>query len=222
MIKDHMIVRYYDISQYPFVELIKNHFDVSELCSLHKERLDLLPIDKLSFENESKTKFHEFYYYKQRGGWPELVSTYNNFIREIIYPIIGEDFIYQYKPTFRIHLPNDQAVHKWHYDSDEDHRHPTGEINFQIAITKMIESSATWCETDIGKADYIPMNMFPGQFIQFCGNKCTHGNKNNQTNDTRISLDFRILPKRLCSSNQDSSSVTAGIKFAVGDYYKEL
>ena len=181
-----MIVRYYDTEKYPFIALISNVFNVSDLSMLHILRKDLSPERDLCFENESTTDFHKTYYEKQNAGWPELEETYRNFVKQVIRPVASEDFIYQYMPSVRFHLPNQKAIHKWHYDSDSDHRHPDGEINFQVALTEMNDSNATWCETAPGAKDYRPMVMLPGQFLQFDGNKCTHGNKLNESGKTRV------------------------------------
>jgi hypothetical protein len=216
-----MLVRYYDTEKYAFISEIKKVFGVSDLHYLHEERKDLMPGYSLTFENESTTNFHKAYYAKQNSGWPELESTYKEFVRNVVIPIVGEDCVYQYMPSVRFHLPDQKAIHKWHYDSDKDHRHPVGEINFQIAITEMNEINATWCESSPGAGDYRPMVMLPGQFLQFDGNKCVHGNKSNTSGKTRVSLDFRVSPRSVYNQNAGNISVSSGKKFVVGEYYRE-
>lgn len=216
-----MIKYKYDVNKYKFEEIIKNHFNVSDLSLLHKERNDLHPDNILCFDNESKTKYHELFYLKMNNGWEELEDAYHLFVKEEVGAIINEDFIYQYMPSFRVHLPNDKAIHKWHYDSDLDHLHPEWEINFQVALTDMYNTQATWIEVVPGLKNYLPMEMSYGEFYIFNGNKCTHGNKENISGKTRVSFDFRVLPK---SKYNPSSieSVTAKKKFLLGEYYKEV
>ena len=49
-------------------------------------------------------------------------------------------------------------------------------------------------------------------------NKCRHYNKINQTNITRVSLDFRIIPySKFYTENK--KSITNKLKFELGDYY---
>jgi ectoine hydroxylase-related dioxygenase (phytanoyl-CoA dioxygenase family) len=124
-------------------------------------------------------------------------------------------------------LPNDRAIHKWHYDSDAEHKHPDWEINFQLALTKMFDSNATWIESIPGIKDYKPMELEVGQFSIFDGNKLTHGNKPNVTNKTRVSMDFRVIPydkyeqfkcKNFCWG-ESLESVTTSRKFDIGGYY---
>ena len=217
-----MIVRYYDIVKYPFISEITRFFGVTELSQIHKQRVDLLPEQKLNFETESVTDFHRTYYEKQRSGWKALENSYMSFIQEVIEPIVGEKIICQDMPTFRVQLPGEKAIHKWHYDSDDDHHHPDGEINFQIPLTMMTKENATWCETSPGASDFIPMILMPGQFLQFNGNKCRHGNKENTSGISRVSLDFRVLPLAVYDEYTASTSLNSKKKFIVGGYYREL
>ena len=210
----------YDTDIYPFRELIKNLYKVNKLEKLHLERLDLLPEEKLKFENEASTKFHKIFYDKLNNNWKEFIDIYENFIKVEITKLIDEPFVYQYLPTYRVQIPNEKAIHKWHFDSDDDHKHPDGEINFCIAISKMKNSTAIWSESLPGKKDFSPMEIDYGKFFNFNGNKCTHGNKINISNNVRISLDFRILPKSEYTSQKIRTSVTSKKKFIIGEYYK--
>ena len=66
----------YDTDIYPFRELIKNLYKVNKLEKLHLERLDLLPEEKLKFENEASTKFHKIFYDKLNNDWKEFINIY--------------------------------------------------------------------------------------------------------------------------------------------------
>ena len=210
----------YDIKKYNFKKIVEEHFSVSDLATIHLEREELLPAQKLNFHNETRTKFHETFYSKLREGWPELMSSDEYFVRNEVKPHFEDTIVYQTSPSVRFHLPNDQAIHYWHYDSDPDHMHPEWEINFQIALTEMYDTQATWVESVPGLADYRPMEMKYGEYWVFNGNKCTHGNKVNTTEKTRVSFDFRIVPyKRYMENSKTLSSATKGRKFIIGDYY---
>jgi ectoine hydroxylase-related dioxygenase (phytanoyl-CoA dioxygenase family) len=216
-----MIKVKYNTSKYKFSEMVKDLFQVTDLQYLHLERKDLHPNDILVFDNESKTKYHNKFYQKMNSHWPALKNSYDLFIKNEITKYVKEDFIYQYMPSFRIHLPNDKAIHKWHYDSDSDHLHPEWEINFQVALTDMYNTQATWVESVPGLKNFKPMEMCYGEFYIFNGNKCTHGNKENTSGKTRISFDFRVLPKNKYNPTS-KESVTAKKKFLLGEYYREV
>ena len=212
----------YETKKYIFKDLIQNLYKITDLDQIHISKSDLLPKEELNFNNEASTAFHELFYKKLNNNWFEFIESYEKFINDEIGKIIKKPFLYQYLPSYRVQLPNDQAIHKWHFDSDEDHKHPEGEINFCLAITEMKDTTAIWCETEPGKKDFIPLEMKYGEFFQFNGNKCTHGNKINTSNNTRISLDFRILPFENYKPNKNKVSVANKKKFEIGEYYRLL
>jgi len=215
------IIKDYNLDKYNFCKEVKDIFNVKELKNLHTEREDLLPEGKLNFDNETKTDFHSTFYggLKSEKG-KAIKDIYNNFISEIIAPMFNRSFVYQAFPSFRVHIPNDQAVHKWHYDSDENHNHPDWEINFQLALTNMYESNAMWIESVPGLRDFKPLEMNLGQFAIFYGNQCAHGNKENTTGNTRISMDFRVIPYEKYDESKAKNSATANTKFVIGEYYR--
>ena len=212
----------YDTKKYLFKDLIIDLYGVSDLNKLHSLRSELLPKEKLNFNNEASTNFHQMFYKKLNDNWFDFINLYEQFIKNEISKIISKPFLYQYLPSYRVQLPNDQAIHKWHYDSDEDHKHPEGEINFCLAITEMKDSTAIWCESEPGKKDFSPLEINYGEFFCFNGNKCTHGNKTNTSNNSRISLDFRILPFNKYNPQKNKVSVANKKKFEIGEYYKLL
>ena len=77
----------------------------------------------------------------------------------------------------------------------------------------------TWVETVPGLKDYKPMEMSPGEFYIFNGNKCTHGNRPNNTDKTRVSFDFRVVPYERYNDGFKNISATKKQKFLIGSYY---
>jgi hypothetical protein len=215
------IIKKYNLNEYNFNKLVGDLFNIDNLTSLHHLEDSLCSSELLDQSNETETFFHNVFYSKLKEGWPEIEKAYEDFILNEVSPLFEEDFLYQKFPTFRVQVPNQTAVSKWHYDSDEDHKHPDWEINFQIALTEMNDSSATWVETVPGLNDFSPMNMEEGEFCIFNGNKCRHGNKANKTGKTRVSFDFRVLPISRHDENTTKESYY-GRKFAEGGYYKRF
>lgn len=216
------MIKRYEISKYDFHGIVAEAFNVDDLSNIHLLRNDLVPQEKLIFDNESKTKFHtHFYSLLNEGKLPRLESAYSEFVEREVGPFFSEDILYQYMPSFRVHLPGDKAIHKWHYDSDKDHCHPEWEINFHIPLTRTRDSQSIWIESVPGLGDYSPVNLEYGEIYIFDGNRCTHGNKENITDSTRVSFDFRIIPVSKFSVNQ-KESVTSSKKFVEGQYYRRL
>ena len=217
MIKKHV----YNTERYAFIALIEELFEGNDL-----QQLGAIDPDQYGFfsapGSDSDTVFHNRFYDRMRAGWPEMIDTYKRFLREVIAPImdIEDRLIYQKWPTFRIHLPNNVAVGGWH--KDEDYNHPKGEVNFIVAITEMFESNTTISESTPGKMDFRQLEMKPGEFTQFNGNQCIHGNLPNRTGVTRVSFDFRVLPTEQYNPEHDRRSLSKARKFVIGDYYDEI
>lgn len=209
----------YSIHAYPFKELIQDLYNVKQLQKIHIHLKDMLPSNELNFTNEASTLFHKKFYSKLNSDWKEFINIYKKFILEEVSKIVTKPFLYQYLPSYRVHLPNYQAIHKWHFDSDKDHKHPEGEINFCVPITQMKGSNSIWIESSPGKKDFKPMSLEYGNYMCFDGNKCTHGNKKNETDNTRISFDFRILPFSKYNKNSSNNSVSTKKRFVIGEYY---
>ena len=56
----------YDTKKYLFKDLIIDLYGVSDLNKLHSLRSELLPKEKLNFNNEASTNFHKMFYKIER------------------------------------------------------------------------------------------------------------------------------------------------------------
>lgn len=224
--ENHKKIRKYNSKNYNFTKIVQEAFDCTELERIHEIYPNMVPNAETLAKpwplNETTSDFHSTFYKSLDDRWDELSLMFDNFVKNEITEAVGEPFIYQKFPSFRIQTPGLKAVTKWHCDSDDNHRHPDGEINFIIAITKMFNNNTVWIESKPGLGDFEPLNLDPGEYVQFNGNKCIHGNKDNDTNFTRMSFDFRVLPLRNYKPGENRDSATKGNKFEVGGYYKEL
>ena len=224
--ENHKKIRKYNLNQYNFTKIVQEAFNCNELNKIHLTNKDMLPNARVLSRpwplNETTTDFHSKFYKSLDARWDELSNLFDNFIKNEIVKIIDEPFIYQKFPSFRIQVPGLKAVNKWHCDSDSDHRHPNGEINFIIAVTEMFDNNTVWVESKPNLGDFKPLNLNPGEYVQFNGNKCIHGNKDNDTELTRMSFDFRILPLKDYDPSKNKNSATKGNKFEIGGYYKEI
>jgi len=221
MLKPELIYRKFDTEKYNFKKIIEEIFQTNNLSQLHIQYKEHVP-EKLEFEYESKHWFNDIFYKALNTTHKEqLYSIYELFIKDEIAPLWqGIPFIYQIFPTYRTNLPGLKAINKWHRDGDESHCHQKNEINFHFPITKAFNTSAIWVESAPDKEDFFPLNADWGDLIQFNGNSCTHGNKTNEENATRISFDFRVLQMSLYDPNYDKKSLTGSKRFLIGEYYK--
>lgn len=220
----------FDSKKYNFGLFLEELFECKDLEQIHLTHKHLLPslatLQEKWPHNENSSDFHSIFYQKLNKPWKEIILLYENFVSNYVAKNIGEEFLYQRFPTFRVQLPDMKAVTKWHYDADLDHAHPLGEINFIIPITNMTGTNATWCESYPHSYDYQPMDIKIGQLLKFNGNRRHHGNKTNTTGKTRFSFDFRILPishtpaQGLYPESFGSSAIR-GQKWENGGYYKK-
>jgi hypothetical protein len=220
-----MIKYAYDTNKYRFREMVSELFGVGELERVHEIKPELVREEyrNLNIHNENTTDFHDIFYKKLNDNWTDLYEAYDDFIQNEIVPLVDEKFHYQYLPSFRIQLPYDnQAIHTWHYDSDQLHGHPIGEINFWLPLTKCYDTNTMWVESEQFKLDFKSLDGNYGDFWSTNANVCIHGNKPNITNSTRMSFDFRVIPLSKFDESNESKSVSKSNKFVVGSYYKEL
>lgn len=223
----------YDTKIYPFQKLVANLFTIDDLTEVHKKLQE--NYDQILFTNEQddRTNLHQTFYSKLNAGWKEFEETYKNFILNEVREVFQtEQIIYQTKPTFRVQLPGNIAVggnendskekYGWHKDTDENYNHPNFEKNFIIPLTRARETASVFIETSPQSDEFKPAIMNVGEFFQFNGGSCIHGNKKNITGKSRVSLDFRIVLPQDYNKQYSGSSKLSKKKFIIGHYYSKI
>lgn len=61
----------------------------------------------------------------------------------------------------------------------------------------------------------------PGEVLVFSGATLRHGNKPNHSDRTRVSFEFRVIPRDKYEA-RDEKSIVMGKRFALGDYFDEF
>lgn len=215
----------FDETKYPFYNTLVKIFNFSPLNKIHTFH-DIS--EQILFENDTATFFHKTYY--KSPYYPEVIDIYKNFVQKEVLPLFNQsDFIIQKEPSFRIHLPNNTALGKKTTDKDEivgihcdgDYGHPAEEINFMLSITGQEGTNSVYTESEPNKGDFSSVHIERGQFVSFYGNKCRHYNVKNTTDSTRISFDFRVIPKSVYKEN-GATAIHSNRKFTVGEYYSEM
>lgn len=203
----------YDTSKYPFRKIIQKILNQQNLEQIHKN-FDFFLLER---DKDQSTEFHKLFYSEyEASGFKDL---YEKFITTYVCKELETKVINQTKPTFRVHMHDNLGVGEFHRDSD--YQHPLEEINFLVPVTKAHETSTVWIETQPDKKDFMPINLEYGQCLVFRGGLLTHGNKINNTGDTRVSFDFRVIPESLFKPSQ-GASINSGMKFDIGGYYSLL
>jgi hypothetical protein len=140
----------------------------------------------------------------------------------------GGRIVYQRAPSLRIYNPSKQPSGQLHHD--RDYHHQPSELNFWMPISdKSFGTNSLWVESAPDRGDFRPLNLTYGQCLRFYGNLCRHQTFPNDTNTTRVSLDFRVVSTK--SGGHDPSfrkGVRRGGKsrfqtvFDVGGFYEEM
>ena len=199
----------YDIKKYPFLDILSLVFGTKNLHLLHEG----YQIEILKRQNDQNTPFHKTYY----DNFQLIKSVYTEFIREQIMPIFGEPIVYQKIPTFRIQMPDNVGVGECH--KDKQYMHNKEEINFFLPFTDAFDTNTIWAESEEDKGDYTPIEGKYGEFVMWEGIRLTHGNKLNQTKQSRVSVDFRVIPYSRWIP-MEGNAINTGIKFDIGGYYE--
>lgn len=216
-----MRIHKYDTDVYDFRNHFHNLWGVGEnLEDLHFKYKSPNIFD---MTNNSDTPLHDKFYDTLKEDIGQgFLKKYDDFVAQYIPDIIGEEFVYQAKPTLRIHFVNNWATPEFHVDTQEGYNHPDGEYNFIMPMTRCYDTNAVWVESQPNKKDFTPITMEYGDLFQFSGGTLNHGNKINKTATTRVSIDFRVLPMSKYNPEYPKTSNTKGTRFVVGGYYKEV
>lgn len=78
-----------------------------------------------------------------------------------------------------------------------------------------------WIESEEGAEDFRPYPVEVGEVLVFDGVNLAHGNKVNDTAKSRVSFDFRVIPRSEYRPRSDVS-VNTGVRFEIGGYFDEL
>ena len=134
-----------------------------------------------------------------------FLTVYENMIKDVILPYIKtrlkesqeetqqneQIFYYQYPPTMRIQPGPSKAFGKTH--SDNEYGHQPGELNFWLPLTDYkLTKTALNIEEVPGQGEFIELGCGYGEAGMFHGVDCRHFAKSNDSDYTRISIDFRV------------------------------
>lgn len=199
----------YDTELYPFRKIVEELIEDSNLEKLHLVK----NYDLYKRGTDQGTIWHKkFYENKER-----FLSVYDKLISDTVKPIFNEQIVYQKIPTFRVHLVKNLGVFEFH--KDRQYQHNQEEINFFLPITDAYDTNTIWVESEEDKGDYSPMNTNYGQLVMWNGCHLMHGNKINETSNTRVSVDFRIIPFSKWQEEENATSINMKTKFTIGEYY---
>jgi hypothetical protein len=209
---------FYDTVQFNFRDIVSNIFGVDNLKELHDtldKELDI-PDDP---SKDQSTVFHKIFYQGVDEKDSIFLEKYTQFVEHLCSLHFNrEDMVYQTRPTFRVHIPNNIAVAEWH--KDKAYNHSPQETNVFLPLTRAFDTNTVWAESEEDKGDYAPIEAINGQYCLWDGANLTHGNKKNTTGVTRVSIDFRLIPAN--DMKYSGTSVTNKVPMELGYYWSEV
>lgn len=202
---------FYDTKQFPFKDIVSEMMEFKKLEFLHY----IHDYELLVREKDQSTIWHKRYYSKFEE---KFLPTYLELIKELKYKFGCDEIVYQAIPTFRVQLANGNlGVGEWH--KDKTYNHGTTEVNFWMPFVDTNEYNTIWLESKEDKGDYKPYKVNYGEILVFSGANLHHGNKNNESDETRVSVDFRLVDPALFIPNE-AGSINMNAKFDIGGYFK--
>lgn len=144
-------------------------------------------------------------------------SIYEDFVRTITPG--GIEYCFQRIPTFRVHYPGATATKAFHRDSEYNHQH--GVINYWIPLTEAYGTNSIWLENPLEENTARPVHLRPGQMLRFDATSIRHGSLRNDSGQTRVSFDFRIIERKHFKP-AGLRTVTSNVELRIGEYYAIL
>ena len=139
-----------------------------------------------------------------------FTEAYLRLLRECILPHIGDasGMLFQKRPTFRCHVHGGgEATGCMH--KDVDNGHPATEVNFWLPLTTVFGSNSLFAESAPGKGDFAPFCLGYGEIQRFWGAECMHHTLPNESGATRVSVDFRVVPRCIFVAPADGAGTGA-------------
>ena len=215
----------YDNFLFDFRSIVVQWFeDDNILPSGGLERLHFHKVyDLFERKNDQSTIWHKCFYDKIRTD-NRFDHEYMSFLSQYIKPRFNDKIVYQKIPTLRVHLPNNVSVGEFHKDKhyrDKNWAEKVQELNYFVPLTKAYGTNTIWAETEEDKGDFQEISANYGECVEWSASKLTHGNKQILTSITRVSFDFRVVPKSRYIES-DHLTINTKIPFGIGGYYEVM
>lgn len=222
------VVYDYDTSDYKLRELIETIYN-TDIESLQTISKDFYSREAGTLQDVETDIHKKFYTYIKSND--TFKHAYCRLVRDIFDQFFPDEsvLIYQSFPSIRFQFTGNTCVPP-HCDSDDVGRHPDGERNFLLPITKMSGSTRLFIESEPKKSDYQGVDMEYGNILSFNGNKCIHYNTVNTESYMRVSFDFRVITlanymkylhkNDIAHTNPRDKESRKPVSMIVGGYYQ--
>jgi hypothetical protein len=198
----------YDVDSYPLDRLLADTLGVEDLSKIH--------LDHPRTEDKARLMAP----LQNRGQRRAFHRCFDSFVTSYVIPLLHSQalskgifysnrhqlrngkpqrIIYRYQafPTINIVRPGECSIGP-HCDLTQGHS--IGNISFHIPLTAAFGTNAVHVESRPGREDWHPLSTkSPGLGFHFDGARCLHFNLRNETDITRVSINFSIAITRDCN-----------------------
>jgi len=152
-------------------------------------------------------------------------NAYDRLMLEVVAPHFARGLpaetklLYASFPCVRIQQPCDFHTIRAHVDTM--YLHPHGSLNAWLPLTTTRGANSLHVESEPGREDFAPIELSLGELAIFDGARCSHFTVANTSDETRVSLDFRVVPGCAYDPDANISRVkgTGAQCYNVGGYY---
>ncbi|TMP29009.1 hypothetical protein CWB99_09570 [Pseudoalteromonas rubra] len=185
----------YDTQEYDFATIIADKiFNTQDLALFHRAYLlktpDHNPDELISY----KQNITERKYLADQAKPSGLLDLYYRFVEFVIAPLFHNNINFPAEPVFRVQMAGSSSVSAWHRDTEVTGQH--NDVTVWVPFVDTQLQNTIWCETQYGRGDYQPISVKYGQALLFDSGYLSHGSVTNTSETTRMSMDFRIVPRK--------------------------
>lgn len=196
----------YDVDTFPLNQILAETLGVDDLSKIH--------LDHPRSEDKSRLMAP----LQNRGQRRAFHRCFDSFVTSHVIPLLHSQalsknifytnrhqlrkgkpqrIVYRYQafPTINIVRPGECSIGP-HCDMTQGHS--IGNLSFHIPLTSTFGTNCVYVESRPGREDWHPLaaRSGPGLGFQFDGARCLHFNLKNETDITRVSLNFSIAITR--------------------------
>jgi len=206
----------YDNQKYNFQEAVRKIFNDFPRSL---EDIHTIQLVRSQVIDDTKTLLHKIFY--SSPHYEAIRNLYYDFIHTYIFPLFPDEtaLVIQKDPGISICVSALGEDPPSRIRCDADYNHPAQEINFIIAVTEMWDTNSIFIESEPGKGDFADLKLASNKFHMFWGNKCRQYDKINISGQSRISMEFRVIPYSKYDATYSEKILDGGRKLAVSDYF---
>ena len=201
----------FDKQKYPlleaFIKMLGNNLNVTDLANTHERYCQ----DKgqLKDRDEKRNLLQNVLIREKRMIFQHV---FINFVLNYIAPHVQsitncKKLYFQAFPCIRVVRPGEFSIGP---HCDAAYGFSQANINFYIPLTKIYGTNSLILESYPGKEDWHTIEGEYGCIKRFYGAQCSHFTAENATNQTRVSLDFRVIEDQYWVLNHDQFTSTPG------------